>query len=203
MASFASALQFLTDLHIYDAVVPFILVYAIVLGLLKSDIFKTGKTISEGLQSIIAFAIALSVAATPGARNIIINTLPQLSVFAVLLFMILFLLLMTGIPKDHIIKYIMGPEPLKEGQPAGIVWIVIILVAIIIIMSGLTSALPDLNAGDLQAQALAQNTTVLQIVDTLSPLERIVYYTSLPQVAGFMVLLFLFGAAAFFISNER
>lgn len=203
MVSFANAFQLFTDLHIYDIIVPFILVYAIVLGLLKSDVLKLGKNISEGLQSVIAFAVALSVSVSAGARSVIINTFPQLAVFAVLLFMILFLLLMTGIPKDHIVKYIMGPEPFKEGQPAGLAWIMIILVAIIIIMSGLTNALPDLNAGNLSLKAASLNMTVMQYVDTLSPMERIVYYTSLPQVTGFIVLMFLFGAAAFFISNER
>lgn len=204
MASLADGIKLLMDLKAYEIFVPFILVYSLVYAVLKTNALKFTKDVNDGLKSVIALAVALLVSSNQTARLIIINTAPHLTTFAIILFLLIFLLITVGVKQEDIVKYVVGPAPYpgKEVGNSPIIWSIIIVIGLVIIVSGLSQAFPDLNMPNLEEQARLENKTLLEKVNELSPGQRIIFFTSLPQVLGMIIILLFFGLAAMMIANE-
>lgn len=83
----ASGLQFLKDLGFFDIILPFLLIFTIVFGVLeKTRIFGTadGKP-KANINAMIAFAIALFFVATPRLIEAVQISLPQVAMLLVVL----------------------------------------------------------------------------------------------------------------------
>ncbi len=96
---FSSAMDFLIRMGFLNTLIPFILYYAVVFGMLeRTQIFtpshKKGKPGPEitNLHSLIAFSVAITATAASQAVGITQNYLPVLSVTAVVLLGIMMLL---------------------------------------------------------------------------------------------------------------
>ena len=105
-----NAIEFLRAFGFFNVILPFLLVFAFVFGILeKTRLFGTEKIKGEdysrkNLNSIVAFCIAFFVVAASNIVGIIQNTLPQVTL--ALVFILVFLLLFGSL---------MGAETLKKG----------------------------------------------------------------------------------------
>jgi hypothetical protein len=107
---------------VFSGLVVFLLVYALLWGLLtKLKLFGD----NPGSYALIAFATAFLVAIAPPARNFVMFVAPWYLALAVVLFFIIFIVGMFGLKADKEI-----PEIIK--QPRAYVWIIIFCVIIFI-----------------------------------------------------------------------
>ena len=110
MTILSDAFDFLLNIGFLNIVVPFILFYAIVFGMLeRTQIFNPDKSKrderSTNLNSLIAFAIAITATAASNAVGITQNYLPILAVTAVVLLGVMMLMGMAfGDKFDDIVK---------------------------------------------------------------------------------------------------
>jgi hypothetical protein len=107
---------------VFSGLIVFLLVYALVWGLLsKLKLFGD----NPGSYALIAFATAFLVAIAPPARNFVMFVAPWYLALAIVLFFIIFIVGMFGLKADKEI-----PEIIK--QPRAYVWIIIFCVIIFI-----------------------------------------------------------------------
>lgn len=108
---FGNVIDFLRKLGFFSVLLPFLLVFAIVFGILeKSKLFGTEKTGDKeypkrNLNSIVAFCVAFFVIAASNITGVIQATMPQIAL--VLIFIIAFLLLFGSL---------MGHATLEKGK---------------------------------------------------------------------------------------
>ena len=135
-----SAVQFLRNFGCFSVVLPFLLIFTIVFGVLeKTKIFGTEKHKGEdvprrNLNSVVAFCIAFFVVAATNVVNLLQVSLPMVAL--VLVVIIMFLLLFGSL---------MGAEKLKGGidlwqghfKTTFVVVITIALLAIILVGFGI------------------------------------------------------------------
>lgn len=97
MSALSEAIAFFQKFGLFDVVLPFLLVFALVFALLeKSKILGVeadGKTPKKNLNAIIAFVSALLVVAVTSVVSVIHQALPQVILF---LIVIVFFLLLVG-----------------------------------------------------------------------------------------------------------
>lgn len=143
-----SAVDFLRRFGFFSVILPFLLVFAIVFGILeKSKLFGTEKIDNKdypkrNLNSVVAFCVAFFVVAASNITGVIQATIPQIAL--VLLFLITFLLLFGSL---------MGHSTLEKGGGILDLWsiapginkifIIAIFVAMIAILLGAFGALGD------------------------------------------------------------
>ena len=110
MSSLGNAIEFLKDFGFFDVVLPFLLVFTIVFGVLeKTKIFGTEKYKDQdqprrNLNSVVAFCIAFFVVA---AGNIVTTIQTSLPIVALVLIVIIIFLLLFGA--------LMGQDELQHG----------------------------------------------------------------------------------------
>lgn len=191
MASFADALELIKQTALFDIVVPFILVYGFVYGVLSSV-----KVIeSKELQAIISVGAALAVSISTPARSFVLALVPFLIGFSLVLFLLIFLLLAGGFQMEFIRSKILQPEQ-------GGLWLIIVGIGLVLVFIVLTSAFPDINAPDLEQKAIDENKTLAEIIQELPAPERTMFFLSTPQVLGVIVLLVIFAVAGFLIADN-
>lgn len=138
------AVQFLKDFGFFNVVLPFLLIFAIVFGILeKTKIFGTEKVKNEdiprrNLNSIVSFCIAFFVVAASNVVGIIQASIPAVAL--VLLIVIVFLLLFGSLMSTEKLTHGIG----LWGQPHGRILVVAIFIAMIAIFLGAFGALPAL-----------------------------------------------------------
>lgn len=89
----SSGIQFLKDLGFYDVILPFLLIFTIVFGVLeKTKIFGTVENKPKtNINSMIAFVIALFFVATPRLVEAVHISLPQVSLLLVVVMSLMML----------------------------------------------------------------------------------------------------------------
>ena len=187
MVAFSDALGLLQESGLYEVVVPFILVYAIVYGVLSKCKFVKGKE----LQAVVALAIAIGMVMSPTARTFVATLIPYFTGLGMMLFMLSFVLLMAGMKTEevhNIVKF-------EHGW-----WIVILGIAVVLLFVVMATAFPDMSSTNIEKLAQEENKTVLEKVEELSAGERTMFFLSLPQVLGLVVLFFIFAIAGYVIA---
>ncbi len=194
MASFSDALGLLTKTGLFQIIVPIIFVYAVMFALLSFLKFG-GKQVFEKseLRSVVAFVIALAVVIFPAGREFLMNFVPMIAVLSIIIFLLIFLVLtvLTGQKEEDIPKQILSFTTV-------IFWPAVLL-GLVMLMAAVTNVFPNYKAENVEQIAIEQNKTIAQVVDEMTPGGRIIYYLSLPQVLGLIVLFGIFMAIAFFI----
>ena len=110
LATLDYAVQFLRNFGFFSVVLPFLLIFTIVFGVLeKTKIFGTEKFKGEevprrNLNSVVAFCVAFFVVAATNVVNLLQVSLPMVAIILVII--IVFLLLFGAL---------MGGQELKEG----------------------------------------------------------------------------------------
>ncbi len=120
----------LLDIGLMDFLLPvitFLLIYAIIFGVLQRSKFISD---SSNLNAWIAFAVSVLFAMAPGAMTFVSIIAPWFMVMLMIIFSLLLLFLFMGVKMDTI-------ENIARKE-ASIRW-TIIIIAIIIIIIGLTS----------------------------------------------------------------
>ncbi|MBR9677855.1 MAG: hypothetical protein GOU97_00975 [Nanoarchaeota archaeon] len=84
---FTGGIQILQDLGFFDVVVPFILVFAIIYGVLAKSKILGEK--SENLNALVAFSIALLFTATASVTGVIREFLPIIGLISVMIIALL------------------------------------------------------------------------------------------------------------------
>ncbi len=187
MVAFSDALGLLTRSGIYEVIVPFILVYAVVYAVMNRTELVKGKE----LQSIISLAIAIGVVVSPTARVFIATLVPYFTGFGMVLFMLAFVLLMGGMKTEEIFRIV----KFEEWR-----WLLILAIAIVLLFVVMASAFPDVSSANIERIAQEENKSVAEKVEELSAGERAVFFLSLPQVLGLIVLFFIFAISAYVIA---
>ncbi|PIO00181.1 hypothetical protein COT72_03395 [archaeon CG10_big_fil_rev_8_21_14_0_10_43_11] len=190
MVAFTDALSLIQQSGFYEIVIPFILVYAVVYGVL----LRSGVIQGKELQAIVALAIAVGVVISPTARTFIATLVPYFTGFGIVLFMFAFVLLMGGMKYEEILKIVGNFE---EGR-----YTLILAIAILLLFVVMASAFPNVSSANIEKLAEEENKTLSEKVEELSASERAVFFLSLPQVLGLVVLFFIFAIAAFVIANS-
>ena len=194
MASFSDALLLLKDIGIFEAIIPFLLTYVVVFAVLG----RVKWVESKELQAIIAFIAAMAIIASPFARSFITGVFPPLIAFGLLLFMFLLLLFSTGM-KISDVESIVG----REVDVHNAFWIVIIGIALVIVIASLAGSFPDAigsNIDVIEVKAAEMNLSVNDYVNTLPVGQRVLFFITLPQVMGLIILLLIFAFAGVFLT---
>lgn len=133
MVDFSAIIENLVDIGFYDVILPFMLVYVVVFGILgKSKIFKSddGKQV-KNINAIIAFVFALFVVASIQTVMYLQSLITIIVTF--IIFILVVLILLGFIFGDKYMELFMEGSNLKKP----IAWIiagVVLLVAIIMLM---------------------------------------------------------------------
>lgn len=203
MASFAEALNIFTDIGLREVLIPFLLTYAIVYGLLqKVNIFQKGEQPFKELNATLAIIIALGVVLSPTARTIITSITAPLAAFAIILFLLLIVMFSAGM-KMKDIEDIIGTKMLTPTKPENVWFIILLGIGLIIILISVVGAFPDAiasNMDTIELKAAEMNISVNDYVNTLPVGQRVMFFLSLPQVIGLIVLIIIFVFAGIWIA---
>ncbi len=193
MASFADAIGILTGTQLIQTVIPFLLVYLITYGILST----IKKFENKELNASIAFVLALAVVISPMARVFITAVTGPMATFAVVIFLFMIVLFSTGLSvKD--ISTIVGFDR-DEFNP---MWTLFVVIGVIIILASVASSFPDAigsNVDLINQKAAQMNMSVNSYVNTLPVGQRIIFFLSLPQVLGLVVLIIIFAIGGFLL----
>jgi hypothetical protein len=138
-----NAVQFLRDFGFFNVVLPFILVFALVFGILeKTKLFgivkhKGDEYPKSNINSMVAFSIAFFVVAASNIVDAIQVALPQISL--VLIIIITMLLLIGSFFGDEQLKFV---EKYKWAK--GIMMLIILIVVLAIFLNAVGVLMPFL-----------------------------------------------------------
>lgn len=189
MASFADALGLLSGSGLIESIIPFFLVYTVVFGILKRTEFVQTKELQASISAILALTVVLS----PTARTFIMSLAPPLVTFAIIIFVFILILFSIGLkPKDLESFWGFGRDELNPMP-----WL-FIAIGVIILIAAIASSFPDAigsNINEIEKKAADQGISVNEYVNQLPVGQRIIFFMSLPQVMGLVILIIIFGAA--------
>ena len=196
MASFADALELFKGTELFKIIIPFILVYVIAYAVLRRVKFIESKE----LQAAIAFILAMGVVLSPTARTFITSIVPPLTSFAIVIFLLILVLFSSGFRVEDLTELMqVAGKPLPERS---IIWAVLIGIGIVLIVAAVAGAFPDAIASNMDAikqNATAMNMTVNEYINTLPVGKRVMFFISLPQVIGLIMLTLIFVFAGAFL----
>jgi hypothetical protein len=194
MASFSDAVTLLKETGLPDVVIPFFITYVVVYGVLQ----RAKWVESKELQAVIAFLAALAIALSPFSRTFMMGVFPPLVAFGMVLFMFLLVMFSSGMRVNDIEK-IVGLD-IDIHNPF---WVIIIGIAVVVIVAGIAGSFPDAigaNTDTVQMKAAEMNMSVNDYVNTLPVGQRVLFFITLPQVLGLILLLLIFVFAGVFLT---
>ncbi|RLE42758.1 hypothetical protein DRJ48_02830 [Candidatus Woesearchaeota archaeon] len=139
-STFRGVIEFMNKIGLYDVVLPFLLVFVVVFGVLeKSKIFGTVKiddveTTKKNLNAIVAFVVAFFVVAS--VRLVDIITQVSANTVTIMLFTFFFLILVGML--------VQGEKGIELEGGWKIFFYIIILIALILIFIGALGWLPKI-----------------------------------------------------------
>ncbi len=193
MATLAEGITVLYKLGFYQTVFPFLLILALMYGLLsKTKPFGDSKAINI----IISFIVAMFFTALVRSSLFLANLLPIFTAFLVILLLVMLIFMFIGVPAENI------TEAIK--QPAGYVTLIALFVILIFVV--LSQTFPE--------QALIGQPELAEQYNITEPTEGregLVYFLSQqataiilsPPILGLIILLTLFAIASYFITREK
>jgi len=175
MASLFNVIELFKSLGLYKTLFPFILIFALVFGLLeKTKAFGDNKTIN----AIIALIVGLFFVSFLQAITFISLLIPLVVGLIVLLFLLLLIFMFMGVPSETIGKALTNPAAYG----------LIIIIIIIFVFVALGGAFPPVSTG-----AGGGN-------DVFAKTAEILFS---PLVLGTITLLSLFAVAYYFITRKE
>lgn len=137
MVDFRAIIDNLKDMHFYDVILPFLLIYVIVFAILeKSKIFsvKEGdneKSHVKSVNSIISFVFGFFVVASLQTVLYLENLIVNISVF--LVFILVVLIVLGFIFGEDYMKHILKDK--DDNLRMGVVWVIVAVVLIVSIFA--------------------------------------------------------------------
>jgi len=179
MATLVDVIGVFKAIGLYDTVFPFILVFALVYGLLhKFQPFGENKTIN----GVVALIIGLIFISFLKAVTFVTLLIPLITGLVVIFLLVLLIFMFMGVPGESIKEAMLNPAAYG---------LVIILVLIFVFIA-LAGAFPELAAGENGAAADTGDDTFLKY-------SQLFFH---PAVLGLIVLLVIFATATYFITRE-
>jgi len=138
MATLDDAVGVLKDIGFYDVVFPFILILAVVYGLLKKlDWFK-----SEAVNVVIATMVAMVFISATKAIEFLRNLLPVITGVVVVILLVMIIFMFMGVPQSVI------TETLQTPMGGGVILIVVLIIVFAALGSTYSGSLTSINEGD-------------------------------------------------------
>ncbi len=193
MATLADGITVLHNLGFYTTVFPFLLILALMYGLLsKFQPFGENKTINI----LVSFIVAMFFIAVARSSLFLYNLMPLVTAFFVLIFLVMLIFMFMGVPADTIKEAIMKPQ--------GYAPILILFILVVFIV--LSQTFPE--------QALVSQPELAEQFNITEPTEGkegLAVYLSQqataiifsPIILGLIILLVTFAIASYFITRER
>lgn len=193
MATLADGITVLHNLGFYTTVFPFLLILALMYGLLsKFQPFGENKTINI----LVSFIVAMFFIAVARSSLFLYNLMPLVTAFFVLIFLVMLIFMFMGVPADTIKEAIMKPQ--------GYAPILILFILVVFIV--LSQTFPE--------QALVSQPELAEQFNITEPTEGkegLAVYLSQqataiifsPIILGLIILLVTFAIASYFITREK
>ncbi|MFW6024740.1 MAG: hypothetical protein ACOCRX_00200 [Candidatus Woesearchaeota archaeon] len=177
----------------FEPVVTFILVYAIVYGVLSSIKSKMFGDENSSLNALIALGVSLLFALSPGLRKVLSIALPWYALLFVVLGFMLMFFYFVGVEQDDV-------KELFSSTKYGFVIFLTIVVFVIIFVSSLMAVYGD----DLRNMSDANYTDsrVEEIPDEAYA-DNVMLTLVHPKVLGTLFLLIFSGAVVFLLSHSE
>ena len=196
MATLFDAIAIMQNLGVYTVLLPFLLIFALVYGALtKFKPFGESKTIN----SIIAFALAFIFTASIKASEILTQFSVFFTAFLVMLLLLMLVFMFMGVKQESMAAV------LKQPEGYGTIIVIFLLLFFIVFSqtfpeSGLVTQNPE-EAARLNITTVPQGLTPTQeAAAIMSALVTSIIFS--PPILATMILLILFGVAAYFITRE-
>ena len=177
----------------FEPLITFILVYAIVYGVLSSIKGKLFGDENSSLNALIAFAVSILFASSSGLRRVLAIALPWYAlIFVVLGFMLMFFFFV-GVEKDDV-------KELFSSTKYGFVIFLAIVIFVVIFVSSLMAVYGD----DLRDMSDANYTDsrVEEIPDEAYA-DNVMLTLVHPKVLGTLFLLVFSGSVVFLLSHSE
>lgn len=187
--TFTESIGMIQQTGILDIVLPFLLTFAIVYGmLLKMKLFGE----KQSVNAVIALVAALLVALSPGSRGFLSALFPLYTVYFILIIMMFFLFIFFGVKTESIVK----------SRPIMILVVAFLIILFLVSLGGIGGE--ELQEIGLSAEGLSANGTVGDW--TTRPWgEQIILGFRDPKVFGMIIMLVIFALGTWAIikaSNE-
>jgi hypothetical protein len=193
MATLAEGVYALHALGFYQAVFPFLLVLALMYGILsKVKPFGDNKLVN----SIVSFVVAMFFIAIARSSKFLLNLLPLITAMLLVMLLIILVFRFIGVEESQIKEVIMT-------EPTAYVSIIAILIIIIFIV--IAQTYPE-NAVVSQPELLDQFNVTQEaagsqgLANYLSQQATSIIFS--PMILGVIILLVLFGVATYMITRE-
>ncbi|MBR9677853.1 MAG: hypothetical protein GOU97_00965 [Nanoarchaeota archaeon] len=181
MATFLDAFNLIGETGFFEVFVPFFIVFGLMYGILTKS-----KILGEKVEwnAVIAFFIALLITSNVGYREFVNAIIPVFTLFALIIFLIVFLYLMLGAKEGDI----------AEALKAPIIQWTLIGFSIFIFFF----VISNLYGGQLQAETL--NETELNAWNLSSP-NSIVLLLSHPAFLGVIIMMLMMAVVIYFTTK--
>lgn len=178
--TFTQSLGLIEQVGFLDVILPFLVTFAIVYGmLLKSKILGE----KQSINATIALVVAILVAMNPAMRGFLQELLPLYTIFFILLIMMFLFFVFFGIKQENIAK----------SKPIGIMIFAFLVILFLVSLGGIGGE--ELQEIGLSAEGLGENESVGDW--TTRPWgEQIILGFRDPKVFGMIIMLVIFAIGA-------
>ena len=199
MPALSDSINLLNNIGFIEVIGTFLITYTIMQVILKySGLLKLeGKEGAKEMISAISFAAALLVVGSSTGRKIMANVVSYFTVYAIVLFFLVILLLSIGYTPDDV-STVVKPGGVSKTGWWGIVW----GIGALVLVMAIGTSFPDVQQADIEQSAVNANQSVAEYIQDLGTAERIIYFTSLPQVLGIIILFIIFALAGAVIAAD-
>lgn len=177
--TFTQSLGLIEQVGFLDVILPFLVTFAIVYGmLLKSKILGE----KQSINATIALVVAILVAMNPAMRGFLQELLPLYTMFFILLIMMFLFFVFFGIKQEKVIN-----------KPIGILIVAFLIILFLVSLGGIGGE--ELQEIGLSAEGLGENASVGDW--TTRPWgEQIILGFRDPKVFGMIIMLVIFAIGA-------
>lgn len=181
--TFTESIGLIQQTGFLDVILPFLLTFAIVYGmLLKMKILGE----KQSVNAVVALVAALLVALTPGARGFLNTLFPLYTVYFILIIMMVFLFVFFGVKEQSIVG----------SRPIMILIVAFLIILFLISLGGIGGE--ELQQIGLSAEGLSANGSVGDW--TTRPWgEQIILGFRDPKVFGMIIMLVIFALGSWAI----
>ena len=182
MATFLDAFNLIGETGFFEVFAPFFIIFGIMFGILAKSKILGEKT---EWNAVIAFFIALLIASNSDYREFVNAMIPMFTLFALIIFLIIFLYLMLGAKEGNLTKAL--GEPVIQWTVVGFsVFIFFFVIA---------------NLYGTQFQSETLNETEVRMWDLGSP-NAVILLLSHPSFLGVIIMMILMAVVVYFTTKK-
>ncbi|MDD5418034.1 MAG: hypothetical protein PHW96_04090 [Candidatus Nanoarchaeia archaeon] len=185
--TFNEAIGLVKGTGIFDVLLPFLVVFAIVYGMLVKTKFLGER---QSVNVVVAFVIAMMIALNESARSFLNSLLPSYTVFFIIIIMMVFIFIFFGFSGKNIIR----------SPPAYLMIFAFLLVLFLVALGSITG--DEIQGIGLGSDAISTNETVGDWTK-LPWGEQIILGFRDPKVFSMIIMLVIFAVATYAIAKYQ